>query len=231
MGRDRVTARALTLAAAVPLAAALLSGSTPPQSTNGAVAPKPKLWADWVEPDFPFFSSVLDAGKAGSGLPTRNVAPRALIVNVGAGLWAAFDTDLLRVAAVWHGNGVTPTALGPGSYQTPDRKTQGGQTGLPQPDGTVWMATGIYPGWQAGAQPSFDDPREPAPTVEEVGRGPIAEELGRFNAIRLMREIAVLEYTVRGADVREWITVGGTESRLDARAPPRSRRHQRKPCG
>jgi glucose/arabinose dehydrogenase/mono/diheme cytochrome c family protein len=200
-------ARALVLIAAVPLAATLLSGSTQsPPTANGAANPQP--WADWIEPDFPFFSSVLDAGKAGNGLPPRNLSPRALILNLGNGLWAAFDTDLLRVAAIWKGNGVTPAALGPGSYQTPDRKTQGGQTGLPAPDGTVWLATSIYPGWQASAQPSFDDPREPAPTVEEVGRGPIAEGMGRFKAVRLVGKSAVLEYQVRGTDVREWITSG-----------------------
>jgi mono/diheme cytochrome c family protein len=196
-------------AAAIPFAAALLSGATQsPSVTNGAGAPKP--WADWVERDFPFFSSVLDASKAGSGLPTRNVSPRALVLNVGGSLWAAFDPDLLRVTAVWQGNGVTPTALAPGSYQTPDRKTQGGQTNLPQPDGKVWLATGIYPGWQAGAQPSFDDPREPAPTVEEVGRGPIPEAMGRFNAIRLVGGNAVLEYTVSGTEIREWIALSLT---------------------
>jgi mono/diheme cytochrome c family protein len=213
MGPHRIAARVITLLATLPLAAALLSGATQsPTATNGASAPKP--WADWIEPDFPFFSSVLDAGKAGNGLPTRNVSPRALILNVGGGLWAAFDTDLLRVAAVWKGNGVTLTALGPGSYQTPDRKTQGGQTGLPRPEGTVWLANGIYPGWQSGSQPSFEDPREPAPTVEEVGRGPIAEELGRFKAIRLAGKNVVLEYAVRGADVREWMTAGS-----DPRSP------------
>lgn len=210
MGTHRVTARALALIATIPLAATLLSGATQSTpATNGAQPPK--LWADWVESDFPFFSSVLDAGKAGAGLPHRNVSPRALILNLHGDLWAAFDTDLLRVAAIWKGNGVTPTALGPGSYQTPDRKTQGGQTGLPQPDGTVWLANGIYPGWQAGAQPSFDDTREPAPTLEEVGRGPIAEEQGRFQAIRMVSETAVMEYTVRGAQVREWITSGAAQ--------------------
>ena len=53
----------------------------------------------------------------------------------GANHWAGFDLDLLRVAAIWRGHGVTPTALAPGSYQRPDRKTPGGQNGLPEPDG------------------------------------------------------------------------------------------------
>ena len=163
--------------------------------------------AAWVERDFPFFSSVLDAGAAGSDFPSRNLTPRGLILNLGGGHWVGFDTDLLRVAAIWRGNGVTPKALAPGSYVKPDRKTQPGQSVLPEPDGTVALANGIYAGWQTAPRPSFEDPREPAPSPEEVGRGPLADEAARFKAIRLVRGGAVLEYSVGGTDVREWMTV------------------------
>jgi len=174
-------------------------------------APPQPAWADWVEPDFPFFSSVLDAGQAGRGFPDRNLTPRGLIMNLGRGYWAGFDVDLLRVAAIWKGEGVAPRALAPGSYKTPDRKTPGGQSPSPDPIGKVWMANGIYPGWQVGSAPTFTDPREPAPSPEEVGRGPLPETLGRFKAIRHVRNGAVLEYTAGNSDVREWITVGGSD--------------------
>jgi hypothetical protein len=213
------------LRALVTLLLALLSGSTPParapqqaepptsQSPElKAQSPKPRAWADWVEPDFPFFSSVLDARHAGAGFPTNNLTPRALVLNLGGGCWAGFDADLLRVAAMWCGNGVTPKALAPGSYHEPDRKTPGGQSPAPEPDGHVWLANGIYPGWQTGERLSLRDPREPAPTVEEVGRGPLSEDAGRFKAIRLVRGGAVLEYTAGGAEVREWITRAEHES-------------------
>ena len=180
-------------------------------------APEPRKiavpWAAWVEADFPFFSSVLDAGKAGPEFPDSNLTPRGLILNLGGGTWVGFDTDLLRVAAVWRGSGVTAKALAPGSYLHPDRKTPGGQSPSPEPNGTVWLANGIYPGWQVGARPSFDDPREPAPSPEEVGRGPLSEQAGRFKAIRLVRGGTVLEYTVGGAVVREWMTVTGSSTR------------------
>jgi glucose/arabinose dehydrogenase/cytochrome c551/c552 len=165
---------------------------------------KPDL-AAWVEPDFPFYSSVLDARKAGAALPATNLSPRALVLNLGDELWAAFDPDLLRVAALWRGSGVTPKALAPGSYHEPDKKTPGGQTPAPEPDGTVWVANGIYPGWQAGDRLSLTDPREPAPSREEVGRGPIPEPMGRFNAIRIESDRAVLEYSVAGVSVTESI--------------------------
>ena len=182
-----------------------------------AAAPQPpsKLpvtnWADWVEPDFPFFSSVVDARKAGEGLPTENLTPRALVLNVGHGRWAAFDTELLRVAAIWSGDGVTAMALAPGSYHDPDRKTQAGQFPAPEPDGRVSVANGIYPGWQVGAHPVLKDPREPAPSPEEVGRGPLPDAMGRFKAVRILREGVVLEYTAAGADLREWITAPHTD--------------------
>src|SRR5215213_3848993 len=119
-----------------------------------APAPVPQ-WAEWVEPDFPFFSSVVDARHAGALFPLNNLTPRGLVLRVGPDQWAAFDVDLLRVAAIWRGNGVTAKALAPGSYQHPDRKTPGGQSALPEPDGNVWLANGIYAGWQAGPRLSL----------------------------------------------------------------------------
>ncbi|MBI3192793.1 MAG: hypothetical protein HYZ36_09020, partial [Pedosphaera parvula] len=89
--------------------------------------PAPAPWAAWVEPDFPFFSSILDARHAGAGFPTNNLTPRGLVLNLGHECWVCFDTDLLRVAAIWHGTGVTAKALAPGSYHDSSRKTPGGQ--------------------------------------------------------------------------------------------------------
>jgi len=168
-----------------------------------AQASLPVTSAPWIEPDFPFFSSIVDARRAGPDFPSDNLTPRGLVLRVGPETWAAFDVDLLRVSAIWHGNGVTPVALAPGSYHKPDRKTPGGQSLLPEPDGPVWLANGIYPGWQIGPQVSLSDPREPAPSPEEVGRGPVAENVGRFAAVRQTINGVVLEYEAGGAMVRE----------------------------
>jgi cytochrome c2 len=191
----------------------LIAGSTSPAASPER-GQSPARWATWIEPDFPFFSSVLDARRAGPGFPANNLTPRGLILNLGRGHWVGFDTDLLRVAAMWRGHGVTPKALAPGSYHTPDRKTPGGQFPAPEPDGPVWLANGIYPGWQAGARPSLDDPREPAPSPEEVGRGPLPDGLGRFEAVRLVPGGAVLEYTAGRARIRELMTVSDHGGRL-----------------
>ena len=145
---------------------------------------KPSPWGDWVEKQSPFFSSVLDCRDGGAGLPKDNLTPRGLILNLGQNVWACFDTDLLRIAAIWHGEDgkppVTAVALAPGSYHVAGQKTKDGQDFLPKPVGDIWLANGLYPGWQVGEKPSLDDPREAAPSPEEVGRGPIAPKLGRF---------------------------------------------------
>src|SRR5688500_11744637 len=107
---------------AVSIAVVAALGCLVSASIEQAPAPQPRrpatpvrAWAAWVEPDFPFFSSVLDARRAGAGLPADNLTPRGLVLNLGRGCWAGFDTDLLRVAAIWCGDGVTPKALAPGS--------------------------------------------------------------------------------------------------------------------
>ncbi|MDZ4289999.1 MAG: DUF6797 domain-containing protein, partial [Prosthecobacter sp.] len=188
------------------LLAALSAAAAPPPKP----VPEPSPWGEWVEADFPFFSSILDARRAGGG--EKNLTPRGLVLNLGHDCWVCFDTDLLRIAAVWRGKGVTDKALAPGSYHDSFRKTPGGQFPAPQPDGKLWLANGIYPGWQTGTQAALTDPREPAPSPEEVGRGPLPEALGRFKAIRLVKEGAVLEYNAGGADVREWWNLSGEAS-------------------
>lgn len=207
MSRSRRSNAAVQTCALVALMLLVVTAIWPERAAtqNQPIPPDPTRSAEWVEPNFPFFSSVLDAGKSGVG-PENNLTPRGLILNLGRGYWAAFDTDLLRVAAIWRGNGVTPKALAPGSYKAPDKKTPGGQYPAPEPDGTVWITNGIYAGWQTGAYPLLEDVRQPAPTREEVGRGPLPAEMGRFKSIRLVGTGLVLEYTAAGAQIREWLT-------------------------
>jgi mono/diheme cytochrome c family protein len=184
------------------LAAAVVSlAADKPKTTRKANA---QPWGPWVEADYPFFSSVLDARREGLG--KNNLTPRGIVLKLPHDCWACFDTDMLRVSAVWQGKGVTDKALAPGSYQDPSRKTPGGQFPAPQPDGKFWLGNALIPGWQAGEKISETDPRSPAPSPEEVGRGPLPESMGRFSALRLSGEEVVLEYQVAAATVREWWT-------------------------
>ena len=86
-----------------------------------------------------------------------------------------FDVD--RLVEVAEGSLIQdPEALAPGSYHVAGQKTKDGQEHLPKPVGTVWLANGLYPGWQVGEKPSFTDPREPAPSPRSPG--PPAEGAG-----------------------------------------------------
>jgi cytochrome c2 len=165
----------------------------------------PQPWGSWVEADFPFFSSVLDARREGLG--KDNLTPRGLIIKLPHDTWACFDTDLLRVAAIWRGKGVSDKALAPGSYHDPSRKTLGGQFPAPQPEGKLWLGHAIIPGWQLGAKVDRTDPRSPAPSPQEVGRGPLPTDLGRFQSVELVGKDVVLTYRVADATIRErWKT-------------------------
>jgi glucose/arabinose dehydrogenase/mono/diheme cytochrome c family protein len=154
-----------------------------------------------VETNFPFISSTLDARKLGSGLPTDNLTPRGIILNLGNDSWACFDTDLLRISSMWFGKGVTAVSMAQISYHSEGTKALEGETILPQPIGTPLIANGIYPGWQK--ELSLIDPREPAPDPKEIGRGALSPALGRFNGIRFMKSGVQLEYDVFGSAVQE----------------------------
>ncbi len=170
---------------------------------TSAFADEPK-WAPWQEPDFPFTSTSLDLRELDPKSVPMNVVPRGLLLNLGHEAWVCFDTELLRVAAVWRGHGVTAEALGPLTYQEAGNfKTRGGQELLPKPDGTILLSTGVYPGWQTGTEPSFTDPRPPQPSPEEPGRGPLTKAQGRFTAIRHETEGTVLAYQVAGAGIED----------------------------
>ena len=105
-------------------------------------------WAPFVEPDFPFFSSVLDARKAGPDGPTNNLTPRGLILNVGGDVHVCFDVDLLRIAAVWRGPGVTPVSMAQGSYENENwgKKAPEGQGLLPKIVGEPLLLNSLLSG-------------------------------------------------------------------------------------
>jgi hypothetical protein len=165
-------------------------------------------WADFVEPNFPFFGSSLDARKIDKDWPTNNLTARGIVLNLGHGLWACFDTDLIRMAAIWTGKGVSETSMAQISYHDAGKKAVEGEEHLPEPIGTPWLANGIYPGWQTGAQFSMEDPREPCPDKNEIGRGALPASLGKFNAIRFTRDGIWLEYNVGATVIHEIVSAG-----------------------
>ncbi|HRH95621.1 MAG TPA: cytochrome c [Prosthecobacter sp.] len=200
--------------------AAFLLLTTPLVAQKADKPATPSPWGDFVEKDFPFFSSVLDCRDLGEGFPKDNLTPRGLILNLGHNLWACFDTDLLRIACIWEGEEgkppVTPEALAPGSYHIAGQKTKDGQEYLPKPVGKVWLANGIYPGWQVGEEPSFTDPREPTPSKDEVGRGPVAGM--QFKSVTLGKDGMIeLNYEVDAVAITETISVEKSNDGIEVR--------------
>jgi cytochrome c551/c552 len=163
------------------------------------------LWSPFIETNFPFYSSVLDARNLGPGWPTNNLTPRGIILNLGHDCWACFDTELLRMAAIWNGKGISPLGMAQASYQIAGAKVPDGQEKLPQIIGTPWLANGIYPGWQSSGAISLADPRPPCPDPTEIGRGPLTLSQGQFKAIRFTQAGVSFEYEVAGTSVEEKI--------------------------
>ncbi len=185
-----------------------------------AFADGPK-YAPWTEPEFPFTSTSLDLRDLDPTSVPMNVTPRGLLLNLGEKTWVCFDTELLRVAAVWKGKGVTPEALGPLTYQEAGNfKTRGGQELLPKPDGEVVLWNGVYPGWQLDETVAFTDGRKPQPSVEEPGRGPLPRDHGRFSAIQLEKDGIALRYTVAGAAVEDRFRLASGTLRRDIQFAP-----------
>jgi cytochrome c2 len=164
------------------------------------------VWGEYVEPDFPFHSSVVDARALTSkGWPSNNLTPRGLILKPGHGVWACFDTELLRMSVLWEGEGLTSVGMAPGSYHVAGRKADPGQNDLPTIRGMPWLASGLYPGWQIGRNLLLADPRDTGPDARELSRGPLLPSVGRFQRVRLTRRGAELDYTVDGTDITEWL--------------------------
>ena len=158
-------------------------------------------FADFVEPDFPFITTTLDAGSVGHPFPERNVAVRCLVLVLGGDNYACFDTDLLRVAATWQGEFMSLVTMAQISYH------QAGNKGnkIPEILGSSLTGTGVYPGWlREGA--SFVDPRPAGPNPDEAGRGPIDASLGYWHGVYMAGNEPVLRYRVGETEIAEVVS-------------------------
>ena len=160
----------------------------------------PLAFGDFVEPDFPFITTTLNAGAIGKQYPERNLAVRCLVLLLEDNTYACFDTDLLRVSVAWEGAFMSLTTMAHVSYHQAGNK----KNGIPHVLGHPIITTGIYPGWMNVGDP-FIDPRPAGPNPEEIGRGPIDAQAGRWNGVRMAGDDAVLEYEISGTTVVEHI--------------------------
>lgn len=158
----------------------------------------PDSFAGFVEPDFPFITTTIDARELDPSLPDDNAVTRGVVVLLGDSSYAAFDPDLLRMSVAWSGEFLSMTTMAQISYQ--DSLNKDNQ--IPEVLGEPILATGIYPGWSAG-EPVLTDPREPGPNPDDPGRGPLPAESARWEGVYVAGDRATLAYTVRGTAIRE----------------------------
>lgn len=154
--------------------------------------------AGFVERDFPYITTTVDARDLAPFMPRRNVSTRGLALRLGDSTYAAFDPDLLRMAVGWTGDFVSMGTMAQVSYDQPRNKSNK----IPQVLGEPLFGTGLYPGW-AGPDPQFEDPRAPGPNPKDPGRGPLADQRGEWKGLYTRGEHAVLAYAARGTDIRE----------------------------
>lgn len=172
-------------------------------------------FAPYAEPGFPWFSSVVDATEADEINKGKNLTVRGILLRPGNDIYACFDTDLLRMSAVWKsapgGPFLEMNGIATLSYDVDFRKAPGGQAQLPKIIGDFLCGTAVEPGWlvrQSGQPLDFSDPREPAPADDEPGRGPLPKTLGQFVGVRMIKDYpgCQLEYRVADALIQERVS-------------------------
>ncbi|MEX0685673.1 MAG: DUF6797 domain-containing protein [Balneolales bacterium] len=155
-------------------------------------------FAPFVERDFPFITTSLDAGGLGSGFSSDNVTARCLAVQLENDMRACFDTDLLRWSVAWMGDSIPLGTMAQVSYHNFYNKSNI----MPKLEEEPVFATGLYPGWM-GSQLDFTDPRPPGPNSDDPSWGPLPDHLGRWNGLYVIDQNIVLAYRVRNANIYE----------------------------
>jgi mono/diheme cytochrome c family protein len=161
------------------------------------------LYTEYLDPSFPFVEVTLDLRGAGAAKDPENLVPRAIVLPLGNQVFIGFDTELLRVAAIWQGDFVTPDSLAMLSYPHPRDKAPLGQGKLPRPNGPLAVTTGLHPGWLDANHPTFIDPRPRWLDQTELGRGPLSAAAGRWQGIDVSGADPILHYSLRGGTVTE----------------------------
>src|SRR5690606_22477504 len=155
-------------------------------------------FADFVEPDFPFITTSMDARNLGEGFPEDNIAARCLAIQLGNGAYACFDMDMLRWSVAWTGDFLPMVTMAQISYNDYHEKNNK----IPVIGGDPKIATGLYPGW-SGASPTLMDPR-PGPSHPEALRwGAMPREMGRWNGVYRVGQEVVLAYEVLETSIFE----------------------------
>lgn len=148
----------------------------------------------YVESDFPFISTYLDAREIGPHFPTDNVVSRGLIVNLDDSAFMCFDRDLLRWSIAWTGGRLTESMLPEVSYRDFFNKL----SHVPKIAGNPVFSNGISPGWSS-KKPIRQDIRPPSQEMEgsHWGRCRVNTDVGMAFTSMATRQSSPIAYQVR----------------------------------
>ncbi len=155
-------------------------------------------FADFVEEDFPYIITSMDARNLGESFPDDNISPRVLAMRLGEEAYACFDPDMLRWSVAWTGDFLPMVTMAQISYKDFYEK----KNEIPRIGGTPHFATGQYPGWSLG-EPRFEDPRPANPYPGAPSWGPLDASEARWNGHYLVGDKLILSYEVGGVDILE----------------------------
>ena len=154
-------------------------------------------WRQFIEPDFPFFSTTVDT-RSIVGTFKGNITARAMIFPLAHDCFLAYDVDLLRIVAVWTADELpfVNANMACISYPYNFNKVGPGLDALPQPKGEIWFENGIYAGVGLG-KPQISDPRPDLTPEEQVSRGGLDRKLVRFLGVDLTSGVEI-QYEIGG---------------------------------
>ncbi|WP_353128414.1 cytochrome c [Parapedobacter pyrenivorans] len=153
---------------------------------------------DFVEKDFPFISTSLDARNLGDHFPKDNLVARGLAFPLSDDVYACFDTDLLRWSVGWTGPYLPMVLLPQVSYHDFFDKSND----VPRIKGHAVFANGSYPGWSS-QQMIHQEVRPEHQNREGFYWGAIPTGYGRWDGVYLHGEHAVLTYSIGSTRIHE----------------------------
>jgi cytochrome c551/c552 len=152
----------------------------------------------FVEPDFPFISTYLDARNLGDDFPDNNVVSRGMVINLDDSAFVCFDRDLLRWSVAWTGKHLIESMLPQISYNDFFNKL----ASVPRVAGEPKFANGLYPGWSVGFSGQHDVRKEEHKN-EDFKWGALPIEYGRWNGSYVVDKRVVLSYEIAGTNILE----------------------------
>ncbi|MBX3239929.1 MAG: c-type cytochrome [Chitinophagaceae bacterium] len=153
---------------------------------------------DFVERDFPFYSTTLDARNLGDEYPKDNLVARGLMVQLGNNIYGCFDMDLLRWSLGFETGTLPVGQLSQVSYHDFFNKANE----VPKIRGNVIFANGIYPGGSIN-QTIYEEVRSEDQCRSGFCWGAIPSSYGRWEGIYILGKQAILSYSIGSVSIHE----------------------------